>query len=719
MKKATYKINGLDCPHCASRVEKGLKADNRIEDVSINLVTQSLMVTFKGKEVPYKELNKMVNNAKDGANIEYFDDEENDKRLINGDMFILLMRIFLAALIVIVGVFFITPLTKEQYNQTIPTNMYLLIGLYAVGYILIAYDYVFKFIISFRHPKQMLNETTLMIVASVAAFALSHYYEAILVMVFFQIGNFIEQLSLRKSKNIIKETIDKREEFASIYDHHNHVIKIKACNIKVDDVIALKVGDIIPVDGVVVNGNAELDTSSVTGEFALEQISEGSKVYSGTSVKNGSVDIKATSTYDNSTTNKILNLVLESNEHKSKAEKFITKFATWYTPIVMIVSLLIMVIPSLIISLANGFVWATWEKWILIGLTVLVTSCPCALIVSVPLTYFMGTTLAFKKGIIIKGANYLERLNDVKTVVSDKTGTLTSGNFKVTSINIKDIKEEEFLEYLYVLESRSSHPIAVAIKDAIEVSFALEIPTNYKEIVSKGVKCEYKNHQLMIGNKTLLKEENIDFKTADVNELTLYVVVDNTYAGYITLDDSIKDESKEAIKLLKEDNIKVVLLTGGKEVDAKKVSDELGISEYKASLLPEEKLEYIKEEINKKEGAVLYVGDGINDTPCIALADVGVSMGKIGASSTVNESDIVILNDDPLKLVEAKQIAKKTRNRTIFNIVFALLVKVIVTVLAILSIVDIWVAVLADTGLLIVLIISSILLLKSKIDIHK
>ena len=718
MKKVSYSIHGLDCPKCASRVEEALKKDERISSVSIDVITKTINITFKKNEIEFSELADAVAKAKEGAKLAENSENECKKSIINADIFLLISRVFLSILIVIVAYFFIKPLIVDPYGKVIQSNYYLMIGLYIVGYLLISYDILIKFVLSFKNIKHILNEITLMVVASIAAIALGHYMEAVLVMSFFQIGNIIEEISVNKSKKLIASTIDKRLEYASVYDQHHQLTKIKATNIKEGDIVAIKMGDVIPVDGEVVSGSGNVDTSSITGEFILDNVTSGSKIYSGTTLKSGTIDIKATSTYENSSTSKILKMVMDSNAHKTKAEKFITKFAAWYTPIVMIIALLVATLPALFISLANGFVWAVWEKWILIGLTILVTACPCAIIISIPLTYFMGTALAYKNGIIIKGANYLERLNDVNIVVSDKTGTLTKGNFAIESITLVDLDQDTFLEYLYILESKSNHPIANAIRESIDVTNLANTSENYLEIPGFGVKCTYKGHDLVFGNEQLMIDNKIDYTKSNSEGLTLYLGVDNKFEGYVVLSDGVKEQSKELVTYLKNEGIRVVLLTGGKDADAQKVCQEIGINEYKASLLPEDKVEYIRHEMNNNDSgkALLYVGDGINDTPCIALADVGVSMGELGASASVEESDIVILNDNPIKIKEGRIIAKKTKGRAIFNIVVALVIKVVVMVLAILSLVDMWIAVVADTGLLIILIISAILLIKSKVD---
>lgn len=719
MKTITYTISGLDCPHCSSKVEKALLECEQIESASVNLIAKTLKITYVKKTMKIEEINAIVSKAKEGAKIELSSENDFKKPLIDDKTFFLIGRIILSALMVVVAIFILTPFTKDtRYGYIIWENYYILLGVYIAAYLLISYDVLIKFVKSFKNPKGLLNEITLMVIASIAAFVLKHYFEGVLIMVFFQIGNLIEQLSIAKSKDVIASSIDKRDEFTNKYDEYKQPVKIKAQNINVGDTLLIKTGDVLPCDGVVVNGEGNIDTSSVTGEFVLKHAYEGEKVYSGTTLKSGTIDIKATSTYESSTTSKILKLVMESNDHKTKAEKFINKFAAWYTPIVMCIAIVVGAIVPLILSFINGFTWPLWEQYIIIGLTILVTACPCAVIVSIPLAYFIGTTRAFKNGVIVKGSNYLERLNDVNVVVSDKTGTLTSGEFGLQSISIKDIDQDLFVEYLYILESKSNHPIASAIISSIEVKNVANTATNYKEMSGLGVKCEYNGHTLLAGNEKLLKKENIEFIKAKEEGTIVYLAVDNVFKGYVVLNDSIKESSLKTIKQLQQENIDVVLLTGGKEEDAKEVCNALDIKHYKAELNPEEKLNYIKEKIanNEKGKALLYVGDGINDTPCLALADVGVSMGEIGSAASVNESDIVILNDDPYKIIETKTISKKTRNRCIFNIIFALIIKATVMVLAILSLVDMWLAVVADTGLLIILIISSLLLAKIKID---
>ena len=718
MKTISYIIKGLDCPHCASKVEKALLQNENIETVSIDLISKIIKISYKKSLLSIKELNQIISKAKEGAYIESSSDDNFKKPIIDDKMFFLIGRIILSALMVIVAIFILTPLTKDtRYGTLILTNYILLIAIYVIAYLLISFDVLWKFIRSLKNPKNLLNETTLMVIASISALALQHFFEGVLIIVFYQLGNLIEDISIEKSKKIITDTIDRRGEYAFRYDEHHQLVKVLSTSIKVDDILLIKTGEIIPVDGVVLSGEGNLDTSSLTGEFVLQQVNKDDDVYSGTILKSGTLEIKALSTFNSSTTSKILKMVTDSNERKTKAEKFITKFASWYTPIVMLIAMIVGVITPLILSFINGFTWPLWEQYILIGLTILVTACPCAIIISIPLAYFIGTARAFKEGVIVKGTNCLERLNDVNVVISDKTGTLTNGEFSIESITLNEIDQDTFVEYLYILESKSNHPIANAIIDAIEVKNIANTSENYAELTGFGVKCDYNNHHLLAGNEELLVKENIKFVAAKEEGTIVYLVVDNEFKGYVVLNDSIKESSIKTVNQLKSKNIKTILLTGGKEEDAKKVAVSLGIDEYHYELKPEEKLNYLKNEIhnNTKGKAVMFIGDGVNDSPCVALADVGVSMGIKGSDASVEESDIVLLNDDPYKIIEAKQIAKKTKNRCIFNIIFALIIKVAVMVLAILSLVDMWLAVVADTGLLIISIISSILLIKAKV----
>ena len=598
MKTITYIIKGLDCPHCASKVEKALVSNEQIETVSIDLISHILKVNYKKKPLNIYALNKIIGAAKNGAYVETSSEDDYKKPLLDDKLFFLIGRIVLSALMVIIAIFVITPLTKDtRYGDIIWTNYYLLIGLYIVAYLLISYDYLWKFIKSFAHPKSLLNEITLMVVASIGALALQHFYEGVLIMIFFQLGNLIEELSVKKSRNIITSTIDKRNEYTYKYDAHNQLVKVNARSVKINDIIVIKTGDVIPVDGVVVKGEGNIDTSSLTGEFVLEQVSTHSEVNSGTILKSGSIEIKATSTFESSTTTKILKMVTESNEHKTKAEKFITKFAAWYTPIVMLLGVIVAVIVPLILSFINGFTWLLWEKYIVMGLTILVTACPCAVIISVPLAYFIGTARAFKDGVVVKGTNCLERINDVNVVISDKTGTLTNGNFAIESIMLGDIEQETFVEYLYILESKSNHPVANAIINAIEVKNIANTSENYQELAGYGVKCDYSGHHLLLGNDDLLTKENITFTKAKEEGTIVYLAVDNEFKGYVVLADTVKESSLKTINELKQDNIKTILLTGGKEKDALKVSNALGIQECHYELKPEDKLAFIKEEI--------------------------------------------------------------------------------------------------------------------------
>ncbi len=425
--------------------------------------------------------------------------------------------------------------------------------------------------------------------------------------------------------------------------------------------------------------------------------------------------------FKDSTTSKILKMVIDSGEHKSKAENFVAKFAKYYTPIVFALALIIaFIVPLITGGITGDYSWDNnWYRYIYIGLTFLVISCPCAVVISVPLAYFIGVALASKRGIMIKGSNYLDRLNDVKTFVMDKTGTLTTGKFSIQEKKVIDIDESLFDEYVYALESRSNHPIAHAIIQQINYQAKIDNIEDYHELSGYGLSGTYKGHKISIGNEKLLAKNKINFAKVEDYRNILYVSVDKKCVGYLIVDDTVKDNSNAFIDYLNKRKIETLMLTGGNTESASAISSKLGINRYEANLLPEDKINYLKQEIEKtnKKYAVSYVGDGINDAPSIILSDVGFAMGGLGSDASVDNADIVLMNDDPIKIVEAMVIAKMTRRQAIFNIAFALIVKLIIMILALNDLLGIWVAVIADTGLSLLLILVSITLLKRKVKV--
>ena len=721
MKKVKYKIKGFDCPACAIKVEDHLKKDENINDVSINFSGQTMNVKYHDKEYTLDELKKIIKEVEsDEIEIENHENKRSEYKVqvFDKDTWKTTMKVLIVAFLLILGVIFEHLLPGQMGSW----RWFLMLGTYLIAYTIISYDYLWKTLKNFKRWQTIFDETTLMVIASLGALIIGAYMEAVLVMLLSHIGNIFEDVSLNRSHNLIIDAIDIRPKIATLIDEEGLNKTIQAEDLQIDDVIVLKVGEVVPVDGVVIEGHGTLDTSSITGEFIPQEVTKDSTIYSGSILKSGSFKLLVTSTFNNSTTAKILEMVVDSNEHKSKAENFISKFARVYTPIVVLIGALIALFPPLIISLVTGnWLLSVWYDYLYVALTFLVIACPCAIVISVPLAFFTGIGLASKNGIIVKGANYLDRLNEVKLLVSDKTGTLTSGEFSVNEFNPFEIALNTFKEYLFACELYSTHPIAEALKKALsDVELSGEV-TDYYEKIGFGVTLRYKNHQIVCGNSKIMSEHGHDIDNAKENLTTLHLLVDDKYSGYVTLDDTVKENAKKTVLALSKRGIETLLLTGGNEKSAALVAGELGIKQYHSELLPEQKIEHLKNELNKKKSAIAFMGDGVNDAPSIILADVGIAMGALGSDVAIMNADVVLMNDDPYKFVQALDIAKATRRRAITCISIALFIKIGIMITTLLfAIFDIafnmmWIAVLADTGLTILLVLYAVLLIKKKI----
>ncbi len=594
----------------------------------------------------------------------------------------------------------------------------------AIAWLIVGYDIILKAFTSLVKEKNPFDENMLMLIASIGAFCLrifgkdegeifgNEFFEAFMVAFLFQLGDIFEDLATDKSHEAITNAVGLRAKTASLLVDDN-IKQVKPEELKVNDKILVKVGEIIPADGKIISGEGDVDMSSLTGEFNPVYRKCGDQVNSGTILKNGSLTVEVSKSYEDSTVSKIIEMVEKSSEQKSKADKFITKFAKIYTPIVVAIAILIAVIPPLAIGMNNAEVW---KQWIKIAVSILVISCPCAVVVSVPLAYFAGIGLASKNGIIVKGGSYFDQLNNLGILVTDKTGTLTYGKFVIEKICPAGISEEEFLEYAIAAESRSNHPIAKAIIGETDTSKFSSNISEYNEIAGYGEELKYKNHTVLAGNAKLLAKYSISFdKTDDIGTI-VYLAVDNKYVGYIQLVDQIKETSLPTISSLHTLGVKTIMLTGDKENSAKKVANALSIDEVRYELLPEEKTAVLKETIDTSTKAVAYVGDGINDAPSITLADVGFAMGGVGSDLAVENANIVIMNDDISKVFTAIKIAKTTRNRAIFNVVASLLIKVAIALCSIfIPNFPLMIAVFADTGVTLIMVASSISLLIHKV----
>ena len=561
------------------------------------------------------------------------------------------------------------------------------VALHIAAYLIVGADVMIK---AFKNSlnRQFFDENFLMIIATFGAFVLRDFPEAAAVMLFFQTGELFQEYAVNKSRNAIASLMDICPDTAIVETVNGKTEQRDAEDVEIGDIVVIKPGQRIPLDGVVVFGQSSLDMSSLTGESVPCDISENSEVLSGSINLGGVIKIRVTKKFENSTASKILELVENAAEKKAKAENFITKFARIYTPAV--------VAGAFVIWLGMPFVSdITFDKSISRALIFLVASCPCALVISIPLSFFAGIGIASKNGILIKGGNYLEALSKAKTVVFDKTGTVTYGKFSVEKICATSMAEEEFITYAAVAESISTHPIAKAISGLVEDLAVFNGIESSQEIPGKGVKVFYRGKTVEAGNRKLIK----DAPHFDNKNTTVFVSIDGKYEGYITMSDVVKPGSKKGIEELKKLGIKTtVMLTGDKTETAEKIAEEVGIDEVKSQLLPADKIEIIEKLKSNNNGVVVFVGDGINDAPAITAADVGVAMGGIGSDASVEAADIVIMNDDLRKIPQAVKIANKTHKIVVQNIVFALGIKVAVLVLGASGIAGMWAAVFADVG---------------------
>ena len=582
-------------------------------------------------------------------------------------------------------------------------------GIYILSYLIVGTQIVWKAIRNILRGK-VFDENFLMAVATLGAFGIGEFPEAVAVMLFYQVGELFQSYAVDKSRKSITSLMDIRPDFAHV-KRENNIIRVSPDDVKIGEVIIVKPGEKIPLDGILVEGNSTLDTSSLTGESLPREVNLGDEVLSGCVNQNGLLTIKVTKEFGESTVNKILDLVENASSKKSKSENFITKFARYYTPVVVIIAIILTIIPPLF------FGWATLSDWLYRALSFLVVSCPCALVISIPLGFFGGIGGASKLGILVKGSNYLEALSHIETVVFDKTGTLTEGVFEVQKIESVGISQEELLKFAAYAENYSNHPISLSLKKAYNKSINPNLISKTEELSGLGVYARVEEKDILIGNEKLMKEKQISMLKCNEIGTILYLAVEGKYAGYIVIADKIKKDAIQTIKHLKNNHIKqTVMLTGDKKVVGESVAKELGIDKIYTDLLPSEKAERL-EEIKKKtisKSKVAFVGDGMNDAPVLALADVGIAMGGLGADSAIEAADIVIMTDEPSKIVSSIQIARKTMRIVKENIVFAILVKVAVLLLSAFGLSTMWEAVFADVGVSILAILNALRALNVK-----
>jgi Zn2+/Cd2+-exporting ATPase len=678
----------LCCTDCSKKIEDEIKKIKGIESVNIDYNSKKLTVELSKKE----NFNHIIKEANISAGrivkkIKLKEELDSDKIKQKKKLVLFGIGIVLFC----VALFFNDPIS---YN----------VLLYIAAYLFVGYDIIFKASKNIIYGK-FLDENFLMAIASIGAFCVQQYPEGVAVLIFYKIGEFFQERAVDNSRRSIKYMMDLKPDFANLKIDKDYK-KVLPEEVNVGDYILVKPGEKVPLDGKIHEGSSSIDTKAITGESVPRTVKEGEEVYSGSINIKSPIIIEVEKEYSESTVAKILELVENAGSKKSKTENFITKFAKVYTPIIVLMALFIAVIPPLLMS------GATFEQWIYRAMIFLVISCPCALVISIPLGFFGGIGAASKKGILIKGSNYLEALNRVKTVVFDKTGTLTKGVFKVVEISPdNDIKETKLLEYAAYAEAFSDHPIALSIKSTFgEHNIEKDKIKNYSEKSGAGINCTVDNYEILCGNSRLMEENNINYSKANKPGTVVYVAVNNKFQGYLLIADEIKEDAKNAIERLKALGVqKTVMLSGDNKEIANVVAEKIKIDEVHAELLPDQKVSELEkiEKANSSFGKIMFVGDGMNDAPVITRADIGVAMGGLGVDAAIESADVVIMNDAPGKIPDAIGIARRTRKIVVQNITLALSVKVVVLVLGVIGMATMWEAVFADVGVALLAILNS------------
>lgn len=576
--------------------------------------------------------------------------------------------------------------------------------IYMSAYLIVGVDIVLRAIKNI-FKGEIFDENFLMAIATVGAICIGEYPEAVMVMLLYQIGEKLQDNAVEKSKQSISSLMNIRPDYANV-EINGELIKKNPENVKIGDIIKVKAGEKIPLDGKIIDGEASIDTSALTGESVPRTVKIGDKAVSGCINTNGVLTIKVEKEFGQSTVSKILELVEHASSKKAKAENFITKFARYYTPIVVFGAIALAAIPPLLFD-------AQFSIWFQRALTFLVISCPCALVISVPLGFFAGIGGASKSGILIKGACYIEALSRPYAVVFDKTGTLTKGTFKVTKIQpVEKISADELLKYAAYAENYSTHPIATSLKETYGRNIDTSLIGNVEEISGNGIKAQIDNSEILVGNNKLMTKFGINYISQQNAGTVIYVAKNNEFVGSITISDELKTDSKATIKNLNKKQIKTVMLTGDNSIPAEYIAKELDIPKVYSELLPAQKVEKLEELISTQKGSVIFVGDGINDAPVLTRADVGIAMGGLGSDAAIEAADVVIMNDNPSKVVSAIKIAQKTMQIVKENIIFALGIKILFLILGAFGVITMWGAVFADVGVTLIAVLNSLRALK-------
>ena len=724
-------LSGLNCANCASKIEAKVNKINGIKNASLNFSTTVLTVEIheereknsivneiklivKKLEPHVKVIEKLDNKVIDSnkakctssccSNSKYENHEEEHhghtheiKENNNG-----FLGYVKDNLLLIIGAIVYVIALAYKSNENLLSFM-----LFGISYLIIGGEVILSAIKNILRG-EIFDENFLMSIATIGAFFIGEYPEAVAVMLFYQIGEVFQGYAVNKSRKSISSLMDIRADYANVL-RDGKELKVSPEEVFIGESIIVKPGERVPLDGIILEGTSFIDTSALTGESVPREVTIGNEILSGSINNNGVLKVKVYKEFRESTVARILELVENASNKKAPTEKFITKFAKVYTPIVVAIAVLVAIIPPIIIK------DATFSEWIYKALSILVVSCPCALVVSIPLGFFSGIGAASKKGILVKGGNYLEALKDSEVVVFDKTGTLTKGVFEVTEINAKNITKDELLEITAMGEIHSNHPIAVSIAKAYGKDINKDEIKDYKEISGHGIEVTIREDDVLLGNSKLMEMNNINYDNIDSIGTIVHVAINGEYKGNIVISDEIKENVKEALSELKDVGIKnTIMLTGDNKNVADKVAKDIGIDEVYSELLPGDKVSKIEDILSKKnsKGKVLFVGDGINDAPVLARADIGVAMGGIGSDAAIEAADVVLMKDKIEEISEAIRVSRRTNKILWQNIIFSLGVKVIVMFLVVLGLTNMWAAVFADVGVTLIAVLNSMRIIR-------
>ena len=698
-------LGGLTCAHCAEVIGDRVQSIDGVKNSHLNFVNKKLTLEIDSDINKDKVINsviELIDSIEPGLDIQVQNKSESAKEIkkvekkkdnSKKDLF----KIIAGVLVFIFAFYQEATGIESRYSLIV----------FIVSYILVGGDVLYKALRNIKTGR-IFDENFLMTVATVGAISIGEPSEAVGVMLFYKIGEYLQELAVGKSRKSISDLMQIRPDVANL-KVGNSLKVVDPEEVEIGDYIVVKPGEKVPLDGLVVEGNSMVDTSALTGESVLRTVNKGDELLSGFINKNALLTVQVTKDFSESTVSKILDMVENASSKKSKTENFISVFSRYYTPIVVTLAALLAILPPVFIK------GALFSEWIHRGLIFLVVSCPCALVLSIPLSYFSGIGVASKHGILIKGSNYLEALRYVDTVVFDKTGTLTEGVFDVVKVRSVDVSEDELMKFASIAEANSNHPIAKSILKYYDKQIDLNKIEEYEEIAAHGIKAKYENSTVLAGNEKLMKTNNIKIERSTEIGTIVYVAVNNKFVGYIVIADKIKEDSKDAIKKIKEQGIKkTVMLTGDNKDVADSVAKRLKLDKVFSNLLPNEKVEKIEElylSRSEKE-KIAFVGDGINDAPVLARVDVGIAMGGLGSDAAIEAADIVIMTDEPSKIAQGIKISKKTYKIVWQNIIFALAVKLIVLILGAAGMASMWEAVFADVGVALIAVLNAMRIMK-------